>query len=602
MKKTMLLLAAAAALSLGAKENLINVSWGDAVMTQTGVAQLDRPEKVALAMRFWRDAFAGRAILWRLSTEDMERNYKISPRYQFIRDHMAKCAEVKAIFDPIACARDNARKLGQLFLLYETFNDHGQPVTTFFSTDGPFPWQDNETIEHPDYQERDLAGNWHYGVLDLSNPAARKMMIDRLKGFVEEYDADGLYLCSRTHSNPAVHADQFGFGPEVVAEYKRRYGIDITADPRFDCRKPEFAPNSVEVENWRKLRGEYLVKFIAELRAALGKNRVLYVGLPHGGRYGAPFGNMVIDYDSLIERKLIDGLVLGVLSGRSLYHADKVPHKDRGYLLSQDDRYNVPPAEVCAKALSPACRRQGIKLFVAGDSGKEFFNAKESPDFDGKMFREPPYRTELRVRTPEKAYASGALTVEFFAFCSKAAPGRIVSQYGHSGPHERAWEIHIDKDQQIHFRVDCQGHNQEVVSDVKFPIGKWAHIAAVFDPAVPEMRLYIDGKPAGSHRPPANVAKLEASPALDVCFGFYAGNLGSPSSTAFDELRISSVARPQITVPTAPLAADKDTLVLLHFDDDAGKGDFCAKGFHVLRSGTPKLSPGVFGSALDMRR
>ena len=36
------------------------------------------------------------------------------------------------------------------------------------------------------------------------------------------------------------------------------------------------------VEAWRRLRGEYLVQFYRELRAAIPKDKSIYAGIPRG--------------------------------------------------------------------------------------------------------------------------------------------------------------------------------------------------------------------------------------------------------------------------------------------------------------------------------
>lgn len=204
-----------------AKENLVNVSWGDRIMVSPGIYRLDTPERIEEALLRWREAYEIDGIVWRISDERIREEYQNNVTAKFYGDYYSKIDSVRKTFNPIKTACDCARRNGQKFLLYDTFLDHGMPTNILYAGQTPFPWQDRLTIAHPDYQERDLAGNWQYGVLDLSQPEVRKSAVGVYVRALARYDADGVYVCNRTHAHPARHADQFGFSPTVVAEYKR---------------------------------------------------------------------------------------------------------------------------------------------------------------------------------------------------------------------------------------------------------------------------------------------------------------------------------------------------------------------------------------------
>ena len=53
----------------------------------------------------------------------------------------------------------------------------------------------------------------------------------------------------------------YGFNPPVVAEYQRRWGVDILTEP-FD------------VEKWKQLQGEYFTLFLRELKQELARHRL----------------------------------------------------------------------------------------------------------------------------------------------------------------------------------------------------------------------------------------------------------------------------------------------------------------------------------------
>jgi len=425
-------------------------------------------------------------------------------------------------------------------------------------------------------------------------------MVERLAGFVKEYDADGLYLCSRTHSKPAEHGDQFGFGPHVVKEYQKRYGIDITKDKRFDYRSPEYAPKSPEVENWRKLRGEYLVQFTKELKEAM-PGRLLYIALPRGGYYEAPFGNMVLDYKSMITNKYIDGLVLNVISGRYLYGYDKVKHAKRGYLCSTDDNYNMPGALESMRALSPLCKKHGVALFFSGISDARFRKeASLRRVLDGVSISMPTVLANVRIKD-SKELRSGALSVDGWFNIPKnqgtARAPRLVSKYAHADNSERGWELYIEKGKLV-FRVFVKWGNNKakdyhVISEIPVVYDQWAHYAGVYDPQKAVISVYINGKFAGSKKLPAGT-RINDNHMINACIGSYPGYVSQELTAHVDNIRISQKAID--FAAGIPEGKSADTLVLLTFDGN----DYIAPGQGVIDMDKAKIVDGKFGKALSV--
>ena len=141
--------------------------------------------------------------------------------------------------------------------------------------------------------------------------------------------------------------------PPVVEEYRRRHGIDVLEDSRFDCADPSFKSDDPAVERWRRLRGEYLVRFYRELRRAL-PGKVIYTGIPRGRYLGPPYGNLYLDWETLARERLVDGLVIGVISRKGLHARLYKPHAEIGYLSSEDDGIAIPsPAEAVKSVYLP---------------------------------------------------------------------------------------------------------------------------------------------------------------------------------------------------------------------------------------------------------
>ena len=206
-------------------DNLVYVSWGDQIMVAKGDAQLDTPDKIERCIAGWADNFEAGTILWRGSFLYIKEFYDRRPAPGFISEYYKKVEKISSEFSPLDVVRRETRKHGQKMMIYMTVFDHGAPTNRLYGGSTPFPWQDRETIAHPEWQTVDRKGVPHYGVLDFSWPEARSLMVNRIKEYVKRFDCDGVYVCTRTHSLPALHADQFGFGPKIVAEFKKRTGV-----------------------------------------------------------------------------------------------------------------------------------------------------------------------------------------------------------------------------------------------------------------------------------------------------------------------------------------------------------------------------------------
>ncbi len=264
-------------------QNLIQVSWGDQIVGAHGDAELNTPEKIRRCMDQWNRDYNGKTILWRGASYYLERYYEMRQRPRRRLDIAARSSRSCPNSIPSRIAREQAKiNAGQNILIYMTIFDHGAPSNVFYSPTTPFPWQDHFTIDHPEFQTVDRRGNYHWGVLEMAYPECRKLMVDRIKTFITDYKTDGVYVCTRTHSLPALHADQFGFSPPIVNEMRKRFGVDITKDSRFDYQSKDFDSNNDLVEAWRKLRGEYVVQFYRELRQAIPKDKTIcrQLGLP----------------------------------------------------------------------------------------------------------------------------------------------------------------------------------------------------------------------------------------------------------------------------------------------------------------------------------
>jgi hypothetical protein len=412
-----------------------------------------------------------------------------------------------------------------------------------------------------------------------------------------------LYLCSRSHSNPAVHGDQFGFRPKIVAEYQKRYGIDITKDKRFDYKSPEFAPNSKEVQAWRDLRGEYLVLFLKELRQALGDTKLIFA-VPRGKTLQAPYGNMTVDKKTILENNLVDGMVTAVYSGKGLYPRRTTPHGKLGYLESDEEHYNVPaPEKEIALLKSYAKNNKNIKFYY---NIYTFSNTLIKGSVGG-MFASPTCQPTPIIKEKGGLYRK-SFTVEGF-FKIKKEQGdfsvnpRLVSKYAHTTADMRGWEVYCTQQGNVVFRtnlVDAKGNRKDLALTTQKAIvhDKWVHIACVLDDVKKEKRVYIDGELAGTQAFDKNYS-LSNNKYIDLVVANYSN--GNESRILIDELRLttSTVFK---GVPKKPYTGREfGTQFLFHFDEPKEKVK-TPPGVQIQYLASPVLVEGVFGKAMDLTK
>jgi len=250
---------------------------------------------------------------------------------------------------------------------------HGQHIT----------WQSNFSSRHPEYALADRTGEKRqWGVLCLAYPQAREHLIRRFRGLLERGEWDGLFLCFRSQSHPAVYADQFGFNKPIRQDYKARYGREID--------KQDF-----EIQYWRDLRGEYLSQMVIEVRQLTDDMKVrLALGLPRGEVLGPPLDNRTLSWRNWVREGLIDELIINQNSSvcPSMWHQLWPMHRGYGYLQNYLDGHNMPPLiEQISETYAPVISRNGhTQLFVARQwdhrSEIEERTLREHPVVSGLVF------------------------------------------------------------------------------------------------------------------------------------------------------------------------------------------------------------------------
>lgn len=343
---------------MAGKENWVSVSWGDHLSFGEGDGRLDTPEKLERRLDAWREELGAAVVLWR-------ENRSRLGGWSYAGDNPPQRVTTPPVsWDDFAAVCDGAHRRGMRVYLYVTVFDEGWPLppaeirrvsyhNAYHARD--VSWQSDFSRRNPQYAVVDRSGRRRqWGVLCLAYPAVRLEFRRRYRRLLDQGDFDGLFLCLRSQSKPAAHADEFGFNLPVVTAYRRRHGVDIRRE-RFD------------VQAWRDLLGEFFTGFLEELREDLEPRGVhLAVGIPRGRIIGPPLGNWTLAWPDWVQRGLVDELVLDQDSTRCpSTWLDLWPmHRGRGYLEPPPGQRG-PLREELRAAYLPVLRKSPCRLMVA---------------------------------------------------------------------------------------------------------------------------------------------------------------------------------------------------------------------------------------------
>src|SRR5262249_17339462 len=143
----------------------------------------------------------------------------------------------------------------KIWMAYGLF-DNGSAADVGFSG-FPYAAEDRLRVEHPEYAPVNRWGTWRQGgPIEFAYPQARRGMVEYLAKHTVAGGYDGLAFLTYAENYSQRYDDEFGFSPPIVAEFQKRYGVNLRTQP-FDRRA------------LAKLRGENVTQFFRELRSAL---------------------------------------------------------------------------------------------------------------------------------------------------------------------------------------------------------------------------------------------------------------------------------------------------------------------------------------------
>ena len=575
--------------------NAVNVSWGDHIVVFKNAARLDTPEKIRDAMPLWKNRMQAGHIFWRVSGIALERDFVRHSKS--ISQYWEVTKRIFAQFDPARIAVEAAHANGLKIYAYLCIFDEGCPPTVLYGHTTPFPWQSKFTHEHPEYLAVDRTQTKrHWGVLEYGYPEARRYKVEQLKWFLDTYDFDGLYVCTRSHSPPAETADMYGFNEPVVNAYKQRYGVDILK-------------NDFDVGKWRRLRGENLTQLFRELRTAVPRSKRILAAIPRTRYLGPPYGNLYLDWETWVQEGLVDGLVIGVISGKWLYPNQKLSDKQKDYLSSQEEGIGTrTKRDDVANVYGPVCAEHGAMLFLSGSNDRALLSL---PGLTGFMLggaSASVFLTSAYVPDHPALALEGARFAVDFRLCVrdyKEAP-RLLSKYDHTLPENtgRGWEIMLVEQGRVLLRVNDGTRDWTVTSNGRVPKGRWCHVTCLSEGRGGRMKVYIDGTLDPQTAPaPASIRRVP----VPLYVAEYGSGIGARRFDGLlDEVRITSSPVPVTATARPHDETVPNTIALWNFDNLGPEGFPSIAGdpalnIHLDGNADQALAEGApgFGKAYD---
>ena len=342
--------------------NVVSVSWADHLSFGEHDGRLDNPAKVARRLSAWRDELGAGALHWRMLRARIPGRFFAGRGYR----HPSLTAAREVDWDDFEQIPALAHDAGLESWLYVSLFDEGWPLAPPRIRARSYHnamhaqhvcWQSELTRTHPEWTVVDRRGRrLQHGVVSLAYPEARRAFVERWTALIRSTAFDGLFVCFRSQSRPADHADQFGFNEPAREDFRRRYGADLPRD-------------EAEWDAWRNLLGDYITLLLVELREALtSRHKRLGVGVARGDVLGPPLGNTTLPWHQWIARGLVDQLVVDQNSSRcpSMWHDLWPMHRGSGYLQNYLDGTGLPGlVDHLRCTYAPAVARTRTKLFVA---------------------------------------------------------------------------------------------------------------------------------------------------------------------------------------------------------------------------------------------
>jgi len=201
-----------------------------------------------------------------------------------------------------------ARRHGMEIFLYTGLFEFG--VQPDIGIVGPYPFEDELRIEHPEWCPVDRWGERRCpGPISFCYRAARRLVIERYVDNIERYGYDGVNFYTYVENCGIRYPDEFGFNRPIADEFNKEY-------PNVDLGKERLT--AAQQTHWYRCRGKFVTDFLRELHAVLAeKGKKVSVILdatepdysqPWWGKKIAGAGMIQMDWRSWVKERIVDEL------------------------------------------------------------------------------------------------------------------------------------------------------------------------------------------------------------------------------------------------------------------------------------------------------
>lgn len=227
---------------------------------------IDSPQSIADTMDFLQQVNGVQRVYWRGLEEatwvqtmiERQENPRYYSFWRWIR-------RLYRDVDPDKTAVEAAHKRGMQIWGVGTLFDWGAQADTPGFGDYPANAESKLRLAHPEWIPVDRYGfRKQGGPIELAYPEARAALVKLHVDEVLRAGYDGMTFLTYVENYSMRFQDEFGYSQPIVAEFKKRYKIDITTEPftRYASK-----------EDWYRLRGEYVTAYLRELKAELTKHK-----------------------------------------------------------------------------------------------------------------------------------------------------------------------------------------------------------------------------------------------------------------------------------------------------------------------------------------
>lgn len=319
-------------------------SWGDMTIVHGPgtFPAMDSPEAMRNMIRHWKGrGFTGvylRSDLNQFLPGSVIRHNRQSQPEAALAVMWQIVDEIMERSDPHLAASRASKELGFDYWIFHPYiYSEGAPVEAGIPGLGrmvPWSYMRRSHLDHPEVITIDRKGNKQWMVPEYAYPEARRDKVDEFVHMAKTYEPRGIIASMRSESSqlipPPDHADQYGFNPPIVEEMRKRHGVEILTDPRFDWESPAFRADDPLVEKWRELRGTYITQLYREIRVAMRTAAPeVQLAVTLSGNYVGPImGNAKLDWKTWVDEGLVDVILSPVFFEATLdLEAEK-----KGYL------------------------------------------------------------------------------------------------------------------------------------------------------------------------------------------------------------------------------------------------------------------------------